>query len=146
MSEGAVGEDATWRPRLVTRAVPAGVALTARAMRMAVVLLPDRVLVRGVLWDRSIARSSVLSIDDHLAFPLIRWTAATGRRRTTPVQIMTTESGALEVFRQRARDGIAQLQAWAAEESDRRDASSRVSPGAWRPRVLSAACGRRMRG
>ena len=88
-------------------------AFAARSARVAVVLGPDRVLVRGALWDRSIPRGAVRSVHDLASFPTIHWTAPAGRHRVTPVQAMNHGSNVLRVFRDHAREGVDMLQRWA---------------------------------
>jgi hypothetical protein len=83
--------------RVVMVAVMAvGVWLSVRGSRMAVVVDPESVIVRGLLWSRHIRRDAVVEVT-RLAG--LRWRDGQGRRRWTPLVIFLESSGSIETSR-----------------------------------------------
>jgi hypothetical protein len=61
-----------------------GLGLAVRGYRMAVVVDEDRVTVRGLTWSRTVPAADVVTVSGG-AVPLLRWRAASGRVRSSPV-------------------------------------------------------------
>ena len=92
-------------PLLVLAAI-----LSIRFWRLSVTLYPDRAVVRGYLWSRTVRRDRVTEVSD-LAWMV--WTTAAGRRRRTPLTAVWVNGSALPRYAKHAAKCLQRAQMWA---------------------------------
>lgn len=108
MDDGTIG-GALCVP-LIALSVAVGVLLLVRALRLGVVCGADALVVRGLLWSRTISRDAVFEVSrdplgDPLA-PVIRWRDHRGRRRWTPLTAFWVSSSTLSWVTRQAAEGL----------------------------------------
>lgn len=86
------------------------VVLAVRGYRLGVTCEHSRLVIRGFLRTRVIARDRITGITD---LPAVRWTAPTGRTRWTPVTALMASSGEISDTRLHKAGAVRKLRRWA---------------------------------
>jgi hypothetical protein len=83
--------------------------LAVRGYRLGVTCDHSRMVVRGLMRTRVIARERIIEITD---FPAVRWTPQAGRTRWTPITALMTSSREMSATRLHKERAIRQLRRW----------------------------------
>lgn len=84
-----------------------------RSWRQSVTLAPDRIVVRGFLWSRTVSRDRVTGVSD---FGWLVWTDARARKFLSPLTVFWIVPGALHRYSEHAARGLQRTQMWARKK------------------------------
>ncbi|CAM5471966.1 hypothetical protein [Streptomyces aurantiogriseus] len=84
--------------------------LAVRGYRLGVTCEHSRMVVRGLVRTRVIARERITEITD---FPAVRWTTQAGKTQWTPITALVTSSGEMSATRLHKERAIGKLRRWA---------------------------------
>lgn len=91
-------------------AVIGSAVLAVRGYRLGVTCDHSRMVVRGLVRTRVIARERITEITD---FPAVRWTTQAGRTHWTPITALMTSSREISATRLHKERAVKKLRRWA---------------------------------
>jgi hypothetical protein len=102
---------------LSVAAVLAAAVVAVRGYRLGVVCGDGRVVVRGLLWSRSVSADRVVEVTP---FPALRWEAVNGRTRWTPITAFLSSGRQLPFVTRHSEHCVDQLERWLFQGRPRR--------------------------
>jgi hypothetical protein len=82
-----------------------GLALAVRGFRVAVVVVSDRVTVRGLAWSRTVPLAAVVAVSGG-TIPVLRWRAASRRVRASPILAFMNAFGGMPRYAEHNRESL----------------------------------------
>lgn len=86
--------------------------VAVRGFRLAVILGPSSLWVRGLFASREIPRASIRKLVGSPSLPVILWTDVAGRHRKSVLTALGAGSSPLPAVQKHAADNVAALRAW----------------------------------